>query len=172
MGYDLLSQVNESAQHQDEYKAILNTAIDVLEFEHDVIRTDEQFAKFLDNIADRPLLEYGGAAAERAGEREWMGDISAASKRNQSMKRHGGQEIAQRGIGLNKPQQSQVPKRGQVVLLPDGLGQIVEFDQQGKQVMVRSKAGKEFVVKINELTPGKVVNKRQTWGLKNTPLSF
>lgn len=162
MRYDLLSQVNESARADDEYVQLVERAIDILGFDrNEVICTESDLEKFLVRVSGRKLLEQReGAAMARAGEREWLADLA----RERETKDTEYQQPKKLGI----PRETAKPAEGQRIVLPGrgGIGSIVALDLQHNQVMIRDKAGREFVVKMDELVGPKMVGKDATWMLK------
>lgn len=157
MDYTLLTQVNESVVEHEHYEQLIEQTIDVLEFDRDqVIHTNEEYEQFLEQIKNRPLLEMNGerAGIARSGEMEWMRDVS----KQKQQKDYGPR------IGISKNKQV-APEEGQRVVMPGkgGIGQIVALDLEHNQIMIRDKAGREFVVKRDELAGPKQVGKFTTW---------
>lgn len=162
MGYDLLSQVNESAQQHTEFKELVEQTIDALGFDRsEVVCTEDELERFIKRVNHRELLEAREQAMDKAGESEWVRDAL-----QQRREREGG-EYQSKKLGLSAGKNVK-PDKGQRVILPgqSGIGYIVALNLEDKQVMVRDKGGREFVVKTDELVGPKMVGKEPTWMLR------
>lgn len=173
MSYELLSQVNESADEIRDYERMVNETIDYLEFDRkEVVCTEAEYEKFLRRVDHRKLMEadFGDerASTARAGEQQWMQDLAQKHQARQSQ----GAEYGQRKLGLGgqqgQQQQGVTPQKGQRIVLPGqgGIGYVVATDPQSGKVMIRDKAGREFIVQHNELVGPKTVGQSATWMLK------
>lgn len=172
MSYKLLSQVHESVREVEEYKQLIEQTIDILGFDRsEVICTEDELETFFEKVEDRPLLEMGSralgmvspngenerASVARSGEREWMSQLAGEQRKKE------GVEYKSRKLGLTTGNAK--PAEGQKVVLPGqaGIGQIVALDLEHGQAMIRSKQGREFVVKRDELVGPRMVGNEATW---------
>jgi hypothetical protein len=160
MEYKVLSQINESVQQANEYQALVERTINVLEFDRSaVLATEGETEAFITKALSRPrlqtknLLEDERAGVARAGEMDWM----------RQAEQHRTQPDTERKLGIQRPDIR--PDKGQRVVMVGrgGIGMIVATDPEGKQVMVRDKEGREFVVSHDELRGPKMVGKEPTW---------
>ena len=157
--FELFNGINEDAKEVEEITQLIEQ-----------IRTDlfgdvtPVSQETWDNAedADRNITEAGGAAMARAGERDWVRDMAARGAKEK------GASYSEKGLGIKE---KGTPKAGERVMLPKGIGTIVDIDAKSKQVIIRSQQGQEKVFKMDALAGPKVVKNADgeatnTWSLQ------
>ena len=92
-------------------------------------------------------------------ESDWTGSVG----RDQAEK----QEARSTPLGRDRRKLARDPKKGEMVIMQGGMGQVVAIDAGNKSVVVRNQRGDEKKFPIDQLTGPKSVNDKPAWALKS-----
>lgn len=157
MAFELITQINESANDEQNYINLVESTIKEL-FGDDAAGsvTECQVAWDAAEDADRKdTVKESSAAMGRAAERDWLQQVSDETAEKK--------ELKNRKLGIKSQGE---PEAGQFVIMQGGVGKIVAIDKPSKQVIIQNKAGKEKVFKYTDLAGPKEVKGKKAWALK------
>lgn len=167
MAFELLTNLNESVKADEQHRALLEDFTSELFGDTSAASYDDYVAawergkevlekQLTEMKASELYTEMSQGAMDRAGEREWMAQVSQDSG---DMKR-----AKQKTLGLTD---KSAPAEGEVVVLgAGGLGSIVAVDAESASVIIRDKSGTEKVFKNDDLLGPKMVNGKKAWALQ------
>jgi len=156
MSYNLLTDLNQIAKEEDEYKALYETVMS--DFFGCDLEDLEKMAKLWTNAKEpkepTDLSEAERASMGRASDREWAQQAAAEAR---------AEEEPSTSLGIKS---NRVPKVGNMVAIGTGMGTIAGVEPTDELVSIKdNRTGQEKVFKFANLAGPKMVNGKMAWKL-------